>query len=216
MLNLGAIRSARVNRDPFVHFVTQDVVPADAMATLGPSFPHVVEAGSYPISQFRCTAGFQTLVDELRSDEFARAVGDVLGSNLVGLPQLITVRGWSGTKDGFVHTDAEWKVVTVLLYLNAEWRDARGCLRLLRSSALDDVAVEVPPRWGTLIAFQRSDRSYHGHELYIGERRLVQVNWASDARYVIREERRHRRSAILKGVLRTAARGWLSDAHRDR
>ena len=45
---------------------------------------------------------------------------------------------------GSVHTDAKWKIISVLLYLNQQWTDEGGRLRLL-------------------LAFRRADNSWHGH-----------------------------------------------------
>jgi hypothetical protein len=160
-------------------------------------------AGSCVPSVLHCGRSFEALVESLRSAAFSRTVGERFGCDLTGVPQLVTVRGQSGSKDGYVHTDSEWKLITALLYLNPGWRDPGGRLRLLRSENLDDVAAEIPPEWGTLLAFRRSARSFHGHTPYFGQRRLLQVNWVADVRHVAREERRHRRSAAVKRWLRT-------------
>ena len=208
MLNLDVITNASVIRDPFDFFVADGVVGAECQNALTDEFPSVADTGSFPVSQVTFGPVFRTLVDELSAPSFGRAVGNQLGFAVDGLPQLMTVRGRSGPKDGFVHTDAEWKLVTVLLYLNPEWNDTGGRLRLLRSADLDDVAVEVSPRFGTLVAFRRSDRSFHGHHPFLGERRVVQVNWVANAADVAREERRHRRSAVLKTVAKTLHSGW--------
>ena len=219
MLNLPAISGATVAREPFDYFIADGVVSTDAAAAMSVDFPSITGTGSFPISQLQYGAVFQALVEELRSAAFARVIGDLLGCNLENLPQLITARGRSGPRDGFVHTDSTWKIVTALLYLNTDWSDDGGRLRLLRSTDIEDVAAEVPPRWGTLVAFRRSDNSFHGHLPFHGERRLVQVNWVPDAIYVRREERRHRRSAALKAVVRTLYAGRTRtppDAYRDR
>jgi hypothetical protein len=63
---------------------------------------------------------------------------------------------------------------------------------------LTDYAAEVPPTAGTMLAFQRGERSWHGHETYIGPRRVMQLNWVTDMGVVRREQRRHRLSAMLK------------------
>ena len=53
------------------------------------------------------------------------------------------------------------------------WEQSAGRLRLLRSATdLNDVITEVPPVAGTLLAFKRSDNSWHGHEPFGGERRV--------------------------------------------
>src|SRR6202035_4817786 len=84
--------------------------------------------------------------------------------------------------DGKIHNDSTSKIITVLLYLNPDWDDAGGRLRLLRSrDDIDDVAVEVPPSDGTLVAFLRSDRSWHGHLPFEGERRVIKFTWINDS-----------------------------------
>ncbi len=53
--------------------------------------------------------------------------------------------------------------------MNPRWEQAGGRLRLLRSATdIEDVLVEVPPEEGTLVAFRRSDNSYHGHMAFDG------------------------------------------------
>jgi SM-20-related protein len=80
-----------------------------------------------------------------------------------------------------------------------------GRLRLLRSKNLEDAAVEVPPTWGTLLALRRSERSIHGHTLFAGERRVVQLNRVMDQKLIDREVLRHRRTARLKRLLPSIA-----------
>jgi SM-20-related protein len=201
MLNLEALAHAPAHSDPFDFLVARNVLAPEFIATVGADFPRVPGTGSFPAASLPAGAAFRTLVADLASAEFAAAVGARFGCDLAGLSRLITVRGRSGGQDGFVHTDAEWKVVTALLYLNPHWDDGTGRLRLLRSRDVDDVAVEVPPDWGTIIAFRRSDRSFHGHKPFYGERRVIQIAWAADAAHAEREERRHRRSAALKLAL---------------
>ena len=41
-----------------------------------------------------------------------------------------TLRGYSRKKDGKIHTDSKTKILTVLLYLNENWLDINGNLRL--------------------------------------------------------------------------------------
>ena len=57
---------------------------------------------------------------------------------------------------------------------------------------------EVPPDSGTMIAFRRSDCSYHGHEPFEGVRRYVMINWMTSDFAAQRELFRHRLSAKVK------------------
>ena len=83
------------------------------------------------------------------------------------------MRGQSDGKDGRIHTDSATKIITLLLYLNPVWDARRGRLRLLRGpDDIDDYARGVAPLAGTMLAFRRSDRSFHGHRPHVGERRM--------------------------------------------
>ena len=63
---------------------------------------------------------------------------------------------------------------------------------------LENYAAEVPPVEGTLLAFRRSESSFHGHKPFIGRRRVVQLNWVRDEGVAWRESARHRVSAWFK------------------
>src|SRR5262249_34372320 len=79
--------------------------------------------------------------------------------------------------------------------------------RLLRSADdIEDVVVEVPPTEGTLLAFRRTDNSYHGHLPFLGPRRVIQMNWVTSALTVRRELCRHRLSAWAKRALALLSR----------
>ena len=115
---------------------------------------------------------------------------------------MITVRGRCGTRDGNIHTDAVTKIITVLIYMNPTWEQSGGCLRLLRSpDDIEDVIIEIPPIEGTLLAFRRSDNSWHGHKLFVGPRRVIQFNWVTSQSVERREVFRHRLSAWVKKTL---------------
>jgi hypothetical protein len=62
------------------------------------------------------------------------------------------------------------------------------------------MALEVPPVEGTLLAFKRSENSWHGHKPFTGERRVVQFNWVTNDEVVRREQGRHRFSATIKKI----------------
>ncbi len=112
-----------------------------------------------------------------------------------------TVRGRCQQKDGRIHTDTKSKIITVLVYLNPQWEQSGGRLRLLKGKDdIEDYAAEVPPDEGTLLAFRRSGNSFHGHKPFVGERRVIQFNWVTDSGTVWRENLRHRLSAWIKGT----------------
>ena len=80
-----------------------------------------------------------------------------------------------------------------------------GRLRLLRDGEnIENVIAEVPPNGGTLVAFRRTDNSWHGHLPFEGPRRYVMFNWVRSGAALSRNLTRHRISAKLKqlGILR--------------
>ena len=130
-----------------------------------------------------------------------RAMEGKFAIDLAGRPTMITLRGHSDGKDGRIHTDTATKLITVLLYMNPAWEIGEGRLRLLRGpDDLEDFVAEIPPTAGTMVAFRRSENSFHGHRPHIGERRSIQLNWVTDQRVVRRELGRHRWSARLKAL----------------
>ncbi len=202
MLDLDAVARAPVASEPFDFLIATGTLAADLRPQLERDFPAIGRPGSFPVDGLRYGPTFRTLLAELRGPALAAVLSAKLGVDLAAHPTMVTVRGrCHARRDGHVHTDSTWKLVSLLLYLNADWQGEGGRLRLLRSPDLDDVAAEVPPSWGALVAFRRSDRSFHGHEPFEGERRVVQVNWVTSQATIDRELARHRRTAWLKRIL---------------
>ncbi len=216
LLDLEALEAAPLVRDPFNFTVVKEAIrPVDA-AAIRDDFPEIEDSGLLPVEETRHGPLFGRLVRELQSEEVARAFSEKFGVNLVGRPQMITVRGRCAAKDGRIHTDSKTKLIPVLIYFNDQWEAAGGRLRLLRSPTdLNDMIEEAPPDSGTMIAFRRSDKSYHGHEPYEGVRRYVMVNWMTSDFAARRELFRHRLSARAKQALslfkpRRAARAGVA------
>jgi len=199
VLDLDRLRAAPLNRDPFDFIVVEQFLRASALPSLFADFPDIRRHGSFPVESLDYGPSFARLVAALAGTELRNAVDDRFAIDLSGRPTLLTVRGWSDGKDGRIHTDSKTKIITLLLYLNPVWDRAEGRLRLLRGPVnLEDYVQEVTPLAGMMIAFRRSERSFHGHHPHIGERRSLQLNWATDDAVVRRELSRHRWSAWLK------------------
>jgi hypothetical protein len=64
------------------------------------------------------------------------------------------------------------------------------------------MAKEVPPDFGSLLVFKRSEKSWHGHPKYEGPRRVVQMNWVTSQDVVAKEQARHKVSAFFKRAVR--------------
>jgi hypothetical protein len=205
-LDFAAFRSARLTREPFPYLILPGFIKPAALAAVHTDYPRIDHSGSFPVKELKYGLAFAGLLKTLTGSEMRAAFEEKFGIDLKGRPTMITARGRCGTRDGNIHTDAVTKIITVLIYMNPHWEEAGGCLRLLRSPTdIEDVLAEVPPVEGTLVAFRRSNNSYHGHKPFIGSRRVIQLNWVTDRGTVGREILRHRASAWVK---------WIAGAFR--
>ena len=201
VLDLDRLRASPLNRDPFDFIVVDEFLRADALSSVVADFPAIRRHGSFPVESLDYRPGFARLVEALTGSALRNAIEEKFGIDLIDRPTLLTLRGQSDGKDGRIHTDSKTKIITLLLYMNPVWDPAEGRLRLLRGPGnLDDCAKEVAPLAGTMVAFRRSERSFHGHRPHIGERRSLQLNWVLDKAVVRRELSRHRWSARLKAL----------------
>jgi SM-20-related protein len=198
---LDRLRAAPLCREPFDFVVVEDFVRRDALTLAIADFPQITDHGSYPVDSLNYGPSFARLLSALTGPLLREAIAEKFGVDLEGRPTMVTVRGNSDGRDGRIHTDSKSKIITLLLYLNPSWDRAEGRLRLLRGpDDLEDYAVEVTPIAGTMLAFRRSERSFHGHHPLAGERRMLQLNWVTEPAVVRRELNRHRWSARLKAL----------------
>ena len=201
ILDLERLRTAPLVREPFDFVVVDRFVREEHVSALVADFPAISRHGSFPLPALACGARFAGLVAELEGAALRDAIAGKFAIDLAGRPTMITLRGHSDGRDGGIHTDSASKLITLLLYLNPAWAESGGRLRMLRrADDLDDYAAEVPPLAGMMVAFRRSDRSYHGHHPHRGERRSVQLNYVTDPAVVRRELARHTWSARLKAL----------------
>jgi len=198
-IDLDALRARPLQRDPYEYVVVPNFVRAAAFEEILAAYPAINGTGSYPPTTLTYGDRFAAFLAELEGPEFRHAIAEKFGIDLEGRPTMITVRGRTGDDDGKIHTDTASKIITVLIYFNRNWEAGGGRLRILRGPKdLNDYAEEVSPFAGTLLAFRRSDKSWHGHEKFHGQRRAIQLNWVTDQKVVDRELARHKMSALFK------------------
>jgi SM-20-related protein len=207
-LDYAALCAAPVATDPFPHLVVPDFVPPDSLRAVLADLPPLGKRGSFPPDALALGPGAQALMGELHGPKLRQAIADRFGLDLAGSPTMVTLRGWTNDRDGYIHCDSTAKRVTVLLYLNPAtdaWGQHEGCLRLLRGPGdLDDYAVEVPPVNGTLLVFPNGPTAWHGHKRFTGQRYSVQLNYMTTDAKARSELRRHRLSAFVKRLTRAA------------
>ncbi|WP_242524311.1 2OG-Fe(II) oxygenase family protein [Methylacidiphilum caldifontis] len=198
-ISLEKLASTPVEHDPFEYLVVKGFVKTENKDQLLSDFPQIKKPGVFPLSEVQFGPSFSAFIEELESPALTEILQEKFNIELLNRPILTTVRGWcSKDRDGNIHTDSVWKLVTLLIYLNEEWEPQGGRLRLLRSKNINDYVAEVPPEWGSLIAFKRSDNSFHGHLPFEGQRRVVMLNWVTDQETLNKELGRHNFSSLFK------------------
>lgn len=202
ILDVSAVRAAPVAREPYPYTLGTNVLNPDAIDAIRRDFPDIAKPGYLTVDEVALKGRFKALIDELESDAFSKILGEKFGIDLVSCPRLTTIMRKSQLKYGSIHTDGPSKVLTLLVYMNDAWdAPAAGRLRVLYDGRnYAPFAVEVPPTMGTMFAFQRADNSWHGHEPFEGERRVVQVAWLKDAAELERKRKRNRTAQFLKGI----------------
>lgn len=183
VVDFDAFDRAPLRKDPCDYVVVPHFVKPEALAEINRDYPEIAEPGNFPPEQLRYGPRFATLLQELASPEMRERFAAKFGLDLGDLVLQTTVRKYSEASDGNIHNDSRTKIVTALIYFNEQWPHAGGRLRLLRSADdIDDFAVEVAPEGGTLLAFRRSERSYHGFVPCEAERRSLQMYWVKPKR----------------------------------
>ena len=123
----------------------------------------LIGMGSTTISAApRLSAAWRQLAADLLSPRYRAALSALTGIELSALRMEANAfhygpGAWLGP-----HVDLADKIVTHVLYFNAAWDPADGgCLRVLRSAQMSDVACEIAPSAGSSAVLVRSDRSWH-------------------------------------------------------
>lgn len=199
LLNLDLFQNTPLISMPFPYLIVPGFLNKNELANIHADYPAVPGPGSYPLDLFKYENAFKALVAELQGSVFRHAIAEKFDINLDNRPTMITVRGHSQERDGQIHTDTKSKIITVLLYMNPSWEQPGGQLRLLKNGHnIDDVITEIPPVEGTLLVFKVSPNSWHGHKPFVGDRRVIQLNYVLDENVIKKEIARHHFSAKVK------------------
>jgi SM-20-related protein len=209
-LDIEALKATPVAHDPFDHLILPGFVRAEAREAIAADYPAIDKPGSFALEDVEVKGAVAALIDEMDAAPFRDVVAAKFGVALAGKATTFTLRGMCGDRDGDIHTDSKTKLVTVLVYLNDDWAPDGGRLRLLRNGHdLEDYVAEAPPNFGSLVAFRRTDNSWHGHKRFIGPRRVLQMNWVTSDGVAQWQKLRHRLSAAVKRLTpaKTASAG---------
>jgi hypothetical protein len=202
ILDFDKLAATPLERDPYEHVVVEKFVYPEQFPKVVADFPVLPGLGLHPPSALDLKGAFATMLEEFYGDRFRDIIAEKFEVDLTGKPFMSTVRGYTGQRDGHMHTDSETKIITVLIYLNSAWDNKEGGnLRLLRGGTdIEDYVKEISPVEGTLLVFKRSDRSWHGHLPFEGPRKSIQLNWVTDRFTAFKENARHFLGSKLKAA----------------
>jgi hypothetical protein len=200
-INLAAFDAADLSSDPMPHVIVPGFLSAAAVGEAVRDFPAIDMPGLFPPEELTYGPAFGELIALLEGPELRQAVARKFAVDLDGHPTLLTVRACARPSDGQIHRDSDYKLITLIVYLNEGWASADGRLRLLRSGEdIEDYAVEVPPEAGLLLAFHCTSTAWHGHKPFSGRRRCLMMQYVTDQQVRRRQLARHRLSAKVKKV----------------
>lgn len=205
LLKLDDLRQAPLVADPFPFFAVDRAIADDVVQAVIRDFPDIPDGGSFNRDDAPGGPQFNRLLESLDTPEFRRILCDKFGKDVMELPMMITLRGYSREKDGRIHTDSKTKVLTVLIYLNEAWTAPTGRLRILRNSTdLNDYVAEIEPGPGSLVAFDVTDNCWHGYLPFEGKRQSIQINFLTGNAASGKHRFFHGLSAKLKKLRRRA------------
>ena len=201
LLDKNQLNLAKVDNNFFPYFHVENALSHFLNSSdLIKDFPDIDSGGSFPSDNLK-EGNIKKLVEELEGDEFKAILENKLGVNLKDAEVITTLRGFSRFKDGKIHTDSQSKIVTVLLYLNKNWDNEVGNLRLLKkNSDLDNYIQEISSEYGNLVAFKVTDNCWHGFMPFEGKRLSIQLNYIYPKSLNIHKIR-HKLSASFKKLI---------------
>ena len=201
LLDKNQLNLAKVDNNFFPYFHVENALSNFLDSSdLVKDFPDIDSGGSFPSDNLK-EGGIKKLVEELEGDEFKAILENKLGVNLKDAEVITTLRGFSRFKDGKIHTDSQSKIVTVLLYLNKDWDNEIGNLRLLKkNNDLDNYIQEISSEYGNLVAFKVTDNCWHGFMPFEGKRLSIQLNYIYP-KSLNMHKIRHKLSASFKKLI---------------
>ena len=201
LLDKNQLNLAKVDNNFFPYFHVENALSNFLDSSdLVKDFPDIDSGGSFPSDNLK-EGDIKKLVEELEGDEFKAILENKLGVNLKDAEVITTLRGFSRFKDGKIHTDSQSKIVTVLLYLNKNWDNEIGNLRLLKkNNDLDNYIQEISSEYGNLVAFKVTDNCWHGFMPFEGKRLSIQLNYIYP-KSLNMHKIRHKLSASLKKLI---------------
>lgn len=188
LLDLELFRRTPLCHQPCDFIVVPRLIAPEQLQAINRDYPAIDRPGNFAPDEVAHGPAFAALLGELRGAAVRAAFAEKFAIDLAPYELQITVRKYSEEADGNVHNDSKTKIITALIYFNESWSHDGGRLRLMPTRRdIDRFAIEVAPEDGNLLAFRRSERSYHGFKPYAGERRSLQMYWVAPKRQLSAE-----------------------------
>ncbi len=184
MINLERINNHRLKTDPYRWTAITDLYAPEDAEKLAATYPcdhfklvsayggereylyearSLIAMGAKAVSYPKeLSQAWQSLAQDLLSPEYRAAMSALTGLDLAKMPLEANVCHYGPGGNLDAHKDLPEKIVTHVLYFNRSWNTADGgCLNILRSADLADVAAEISPIVGYSSVLVRSDNSWH-------------------------------------------------------
>ena len=171
MINLERIKNHRLQTDPYRWTAITDLYTPNDAERLAATYPcdHFKLVSAYGEREYhyeaRSLIGMGAKVvsypKEL-SEAWQALANDVLSPEYRTAMSVANVCHYGPGGNLDAHKDLPEKIVTHVLYFNRSWNNVDGgCLAILRSADLSDVAAEILPIVGCSSVLVRSDNSWH-------------------------------------------------------
>jgi SM-20-related protein len=184
MIELNRISRTRLETEPYRWAAIDKLFSPEDAAALAATFPRdhfkrlaqydgqkdfeyeircLIRMGELSLSRARYLSGpWRALANALLSPPYRTAMASLTGIDLSIAPLEVNVFHYPPGGSHGAHPDHRDKIVTHVIYFNESWNDDDGgCLTILRSSDLRDVAMTVSPLVGNSAVLVRSDDSWH-------------------------------------------------------
>jgi SM-20-related protein len=195
MIDLNRISGTHLESEPYQWAGINGLFSPEDAAALAATFPrdhfkrvadHVgqkkhdyqiralIRMGDRSISRAaRLSGAWQALGDDCLSPAYRAAMSSLIGVDLRTAELEVNVYHYPPGGSHGAHTDHRDKIVTHVLYFNQSWNDDDGgCLMVLRSADVRDIATTVSPIVGNSVVLVRSDNSWHAVSRVVNSCRL--------------------------------------------
>ena len=106
-LDYAALCTLPAATDPFPHVVVPDFVPPGSLRAVVADLPALGKRGSFPMDALTLGPGAQALMEELEGPRLRRAIADRFDMDLRDSPTMVTLRGWTNERDGYIHCELD-------------------------------------------------------------------------------------------------------------